>query len=84
VDPALAVPIIIPCPFVDAVAHRGMGGMTTPIALPLISVQLRTASWKVLEAEPMTSLPVRMVAPQKRGSPVSRDMILMIGGRSLA
>jgi hypothetical protein len=41
VDLASAVPIIIPCPFVDAVADRGMGWMTPPVALCHSSVYSR-------------------------------------------
>jgi hypothetical protein len=62
---ASAIPIIIPCPFVDAVADRGMGWMTVPVALPLISIQPRAASRKVFDDESMTSPPVRVVAHPK-------------------
>ena len=65
VDLASAIPIIVPCPFVDAVADRGMGWMTPPVALPLIGVQPRAASRKVCDDEPMTSPPVRVVAHPK-------------------
>jgi hypothetical protein len=65
VDLASAVPIIIPGPFVDAVADRGMGWMTTPVALPLIGIQPGAASRQVFDDELVTSSPVRMVAHPK-------------------
>jgi hypothetical protein len=65
VDLASAIPIIIASPFVDAVANRGMGWMTPPVALPLIGIQPGAASRKVFADEPMTSPPVRVVAPPK-------------------
>ena len=66
VDLASAVPIIIiPGPFVDAVADRGMGWMTPPVALPFIDIQLRAASRKVFDDESMTSPPIRVVAHPK-------------------
>jgi hypothetical protein len=44
---ASAITIIIPRPFVDAVADRGMGWMTPPVALPFVGVQPRAASRNV-------------------------------------
>jgi hypothetical protein len=65
VDLASAIPIIIASPFVDAVADRGMGWMTPPLALPLIGIQPGAASRKVFDDEPMISPPVRVVAHPK-------------------
>ncbi len=62
---ASAVAIVITGPLADTMAHRGMGRMAAVIALPLISVQPCTASWKALDEEPVTSPPVRMVAHPK-------------------
>jgi hypothetical protein len=74
VDPAVAIPLIIPCLFVDAVADRGMGWMTPPVALPLIGVQPCAASRQVFDDEPMTSPPVRVVAhPKPRLARLTRD-----------
>jgi hypothetical protein len=69
-----AIPIIIPRPFVDAVADRGMGGMTPPVALPLIGIQTRAASRKVFADELMTSPSVRVVThPKPLLARLSRD-----------
>ncbi len=65
VDLAAAVPVIIPGPFVDAVADRGMGGVTPSVALPRIGRQLRAANRKVFHHALMTSPSVRVVAPPK-------------------
>jgi hypothetical protein len=65
VDLAAAVPVIIPGPFADAVADRGMGWVTPPVALPLIRIQLCAASRKVFHHERMTSPSVRVVAHPK-------------------
>jgi hypothetical protein len=74
VDLASAVPIIIPGPCVDAMADRGMVWMTTPVALPLIGIQLGAASRKVCNDELVTRPPVRMVAhPQALLARLARD-----------
>jgi hypothetical protein len=65
VDLAAAVPVIIPGPFVDAVADRGMGWVTPSVALPLIGIQLCAANRKVFHHELMTSPSVRVVAHPK-------------------
>jgi hypothetical protein len=73
-DFTAAIAIIIPCPFVDAMADRGRGGMTPPVALPLIGIQLRAASRQVFDDEPVTSPPVRVVAhPQTLLARLTRD-----------
>jgi hypothetical protein len=88
---ASAIPIIIPCPCVDAVTDRGMDWMTPPRALPRIGVQPRTASWQGLDAEPMPRPPVRLVAhPQTRlacltrTDPDDRGAIVGIGAMACA
>jgi hypothetical protein len=65
VDLAAAVPVIIPGPFADAVADRGMGWVTTSVALPLIGIQLCAAHQKVFHHELMTRPSVRVVAHPK-------------------
>jgi hypothetical protein len=48
VDLALAIPIIIPCPLVHAVANGGVGRMAASVALPFVRVQGRAASGEIL------------------------------------
>ena len=73
-DLTSAIPIIIPRPFVDAMADRGMGGMTPPVALPLIGIQTRAASRQVFADELVTSPPIRVVThPQSLLARFSRD-----------
>jgi hypothetical protein len=91
VDLTSALPIIIASPFVDAVADRGMGWMTPPVAPPLIGIQPRAASRKVFDDEPMTSPPVRVVAHPKtllarltRDDTDDRGPIVGIGAVALA
>jgi hypothetical protein len=57
-----AISIIIPRPFVDTMANRGMGGMTAPVALPCVGVQLRAASRQVFGDEGTARPRVRVVA----------------------
>ena len=79
-DLASAVPISISGPFVDPMANGGMGWMAAVIALPFIGVEDRALPRDILGDE------LRLSAwshTQKRCSPVSREMMLMIGGRSL-
>jgi hypothetical protein len=80
----LAIPSIIPRPVVYAMADGGMGWMTAPVALPFVGVQPRTASRKVFGEEGTARPRVRVVAPHKLCSPVSRAIRLMRGARSLA
>jgi hypothetical protein len=54
VDLPSAVPVIISGPFVDAVADRGMGRVTPPVALPLVGIQPCAASREVFHDELMT------------------------------
>jgi hypothetical protein len=71
---ASAVAIVIPGPFADAVAHRGMGGMAAVIALPFISVQDRALQWDILGDQVSARVPVRMVAHPKTLLPrLARD-----------
>ena len=74
VDLTSAVAIIIPGPCVAAVANRGMGCMTPPVALPRIGIQLGAASRQVYADESMTRLPVRVGAyPPPRLARFTRD-----------
>jgi hypothetical protein len=81
-----AIPIVIPCPFMDTAADRRMSWMTTPVALLFVGVQPRAASWIVFGHEGTARPRVCVVASptHKRCSPVSRERMLMMGGRSLA
>jgi hypothetical protein len=73
-DLTVAITIIITCPFVHTVTHRGMGWMTPSVALPLVRIQLRVVSWHVFGDERMTSPRVRMVAyPQALLARLARD-----------
>lgn len=62
VDFATAIPIIIPCPLVHAVADGAMGRMAPAIALPLVGIELRAASWDILRDQGCAGVRVRMVA----------------------
>jgi hypothetical protein len=80
---ASAITIIIPRPFVDTVADRGMGWMTAPVALPFVGVQLRAASRNVFGDEGPARQHIRVVAhPQAGLAGVARDAA-DDGGRSL-
>src|SRR5262249_15632241 len=69
-----AVPIIIPRPFVDTMADRGMGGMTAPVALPFVGIQLRAASRQVFGDEGTARPRVRVIArPTALLARVARD-----------
>ena len=84
VDLADAIVIILTCPLPSAVAHRGMGRMAAVIALPFIRVQDCALPRDILGDQ---GAQVRLSAwshTQKRCSPVSREITLMMGGRSLA
>jgi hypothetical protein len=90
-NPAPAVAIVLTGPLADTMAHRGMGRLAAVIALPLIGVQPCTASWKVLDEEPVTSPSVRMVAHPKtrlaclaRNDPDDRGAIVGVGPMALA
>ena len=79
----LAITIVIPRPFAYTMADRGMGGMTAPVALPFVGVQQHAASGNVFGDE-VRHVRVSAWSPtHKRCSPVSREMMLMMGGRSL-
>jgi hypothetical protein len=71
---ALAIPLSIPRPCVDTMADRGMGGMTAPVALPFVGVQLRAASWQVFGDEGTARRLVRVVAhPPARLTCIARN-----------
>jgi hypothetical protein len=79
-----AITIVIPRPFAYTMADSGIGRMTAPVALPFAGIQPRVASWNVFGDEGTARPPVRVAPTQKRCSPVSCEMMLMMGGRSLA
>jgi hypothetical protein len=62
---ASAIAIIISRPFVDAVADRGMGWMTAPVALPFVGVQPRALRWNIFGNERAARSCVRVVAHPK-------------------
>jgi hypothetical protein len=69
-----AIPISIPCPFLDTMADRGMVRMTPPIALPLVGIELRAAGGHVLGDQGRTRTRIGMVAdPEALLACVPRD-----------
>jgi hypothetical protein len=58
---ASAIPVIIPCPLVHAVADGGVGRMAPPIALPFVRVQGRAGPGEILGYERRTGAPIRVV-----------------------
>ena len=62
VDLASAIPIIVPGPFVGAVAHGGVGGMAAVIALPFVRIEHRAAGRDVLRHQVVASPCGRVVA----------------------
>ena len=84
VDLALAIPIIIPCPFVHTVADGGMGRMAAAITLPFVRVEQRAARGTLSAIRAWQVCLFAWSQTHKRCSPVSREMMLMMGGRSLA
>lgn len=83
-DVTAAIPLVIPGPCVAPVAHGGVRGVAAVIALPLVRREPRLSggTWSAISA-----WPVRVSAcshTQQRGSLVSREITLMMGGRSLA
>jgi hypothetical protein len=74
VDLAAAIPIIIPCPLVHAVADGSMGRMAAPVALPFVRVQGRALQGDILGDQVSARVPVRMVAHPKTLLPrLARD-----------
>jgi hypothetical protein len=61
-DLAVAVSMIIPCPFMDTVADRGVGRMTPPVALPLVGIELRATGGHVRCDQGATRPRIGMVA----------------------
>jgi hypothetical protein len=57
-----AITIIIPCPLMDAMADRRMGWMTSPVTLPLISIEPRAPRRNVLGDQRCAGTRVGMVA----------------------
>lgn len=60
-DFAAAITIVIPRPFVDTMADRGMEWMTAPVALPFVGVQPRADSRNVFIDEATASPSVCVV-----------------------
>ncbi len=85
VDLTPAITIIIPRPLVHAVAHSGMARVAATIALPFVGIERRAASGDVLRDQGRgRSVVFAWSQTHKRCSPVSREITLMMGGRSLA
>jgi hypothetical protein len=91
VDFAAAIPIIIPCPLVHAVADGGMRRMAATITLPFVGIEQGAAWGHVVGNESVAGLPIRMVTdPQALLARVARDdadnggTIVRIGAVSLA
>ena len=61
----LAIPISIPCPLPHAMACSGLGRMAAPIALPLVGIEHRAASWDICRNQFSAGARVRMVADRK-------------------
>lgn len=74
VDFAAAISIIIPGPFVHAMAHGGMGRMAATIALPFVRVQDRAGAWDILGNQVVARPLVRVIAnPETLFARLSRD-----------
>lgn len=58
---ASAITIIIPRPFMDTMADRGMGWMTTPVALPFVGVEQGAAPRNVLRDQRRAGVRIGMV-----------------------
>lgn len=83
-DPTLAIPSILPCPLVHAMAPSRMGWMAAPVALPLIRVQGGAAPGEILGHQGMAGALIRVVTdPQALLPCVARDET-NDGGRSFA
>jgi hypothetical protein len=65
VDLASAVPVVISGSCVDAVANRGLGGVTPAVALPCISIQLCAAGREVVHNALIACPSVGVVAHPK-------------------
>src|SRR5215510_4096594 len=70
-DCALAIASIIASPFVDPMANRGMGWMTSSVALPLIRIQLRAVSPNVFGAECLARPPLEVSLQDEVPLPLS-------------
>jgi hypothetical protein len=73
-DLALAVTVVIACPFAHPVGNRGMARMATSITLPFIGIEPCATGGHVVGDQVVAGLPVRMVAdPQALRVRVARD-----------
>src|SRR5262245_53363803 len=58
---ASAIPIIIPRPFMNTMADRGMGWMTAPVALPFVGVEQSAPPRNVLRDQRPAGVRIGMV-----------------------
>jgi hypothetical protein len=91
VDFAAAIPVLIPCPLVHAMADGGMRRMAATIALPFIGVQDRAVPWHILGNQAVAGTFVRVIADPETLLPrLSCDdadkggTVVRIGAMSLA
>ena len=71
---ASAIPVIVPCPRVHAVADGGVGRMAPPVALPFVRVQGRAGPGEMLGHERSTGALVRVgTAPPALLAGLARD-----------
>jgi hypothetical protein len=84
VDLAPTLTIVIPGPFAHPVGHRGMARMATAITLPLIRIEPRATGGTLSAIRSRQVCRFAWSQTHQRCSPVSREMILMMGGRSFA
>jgi hypothetical protein len=67
VDVAAAIPILLPCPLVHAVADGGMRCMAATIALPCVCVQDGAVLWDILGNQAVAGTRVGVIAaPETR------------------
>jgi hypothetical protein len=84
VDLASAVPIIISGPFVNPMTDGSMGWMAPVVTLPFIGVEDRALPRDILGDEVSACALGRVVTDPTTLLTRPREMMLMIGGRSLA
>lgn len=65
VDLTAAIPVIISCPFVHAVADGGVGRMAAPVALPFVRVEDRAAPGETLGNQARAGMLIRMITDPK-------------------
>ena len=62
VDLAVAVPIVVPCPLVHAVADGSVGRIAAPVTLPFVRVEDRAVPRNILGNQGRASTLIRMIA----------------------